>query len=446
MTVEHQPEVPILENAWNQYAQLDALSKKQSRLHHFWRRSIFALSVFAVLIAVITQVFSNSFPAGMNIALKVLLIALLLAVSVLAAFLNKFDVGSDWRVFRAGAEEIQKEIYLYRTLLRDANDRQERLEQRLNDILNQMHRTMGKELILNHSSAKVPPYYDPSDPYSDEGYKDLTADDYACYRLENQLAEHIRKLQRYERERSRQQIYILAAGGVGILLAAFGGNYNIWVAFTSSLVAVLIGWQGLRNLDPVVKNYRRIVVELMNIYDRWNTLEPEERSERDFFSMVKSTEDVLWSQNTEYIHPMQDTLAGETLEKADLTDNNLLKMTVEADDVFKDQKQDSEVVIPSLVREELDETSDEQLDEVPVSLAEEALSELVQAEFAAMAEAAGHTGPFAIQADQEGTRRLTETLDAIAKEFEEEEIGRDTPTSVLNDLLSRYPTTNDVKG
>jgi hypothetical protein len=38
------------------------------------------------------------------------------------------------------------------------------------------------------------------------------------------------------------------------------------------------------------------------------------------------------------------------------------------------------------------------------------------------------------------------SIQAIAEEFDGVEIGRDTPMSVLNDLMSRYPKTNDVKG
>ena len=148
---------------------------------------------------------------------------------------------------------------------------------------------MSGELVLGQSPVKIPPNFDSYNPNSDEGYSDLNGDEYVLYRLENQLAKYIRKEQQYEGERARQRIYILLAGGLGILLAASGGFYSIWVAVTTSLMVVLIGWQGLRNLDPVVKNSSRVVMELMTIYDHWKMLEPEERSKDEFFRMVKST-------------------------------------------------------------------------------------------------------------------------------------------------------------
>jgi len=41
---------------------------------------------------------------------------------------------------------------------------------------------------------------------------------------------------------------------------------------------------------------------------------------------------------------------------------------------------------------------------------------------------------------------FTTSLTQIQEEFEHVEIGRDTPKEQLNEILARYPTTNDVKG
>jgi membrane protein implicated in regulation of membrane protease activity len=618
MTDETQPKVPILEVAWNLYAQLDALSKKQLRTYYRWFGWISALGVFAILLAVIINTYPVNFPGVLNVWLKVLLISILIAASVLAAFVNKISHQNEGWISRVGAEKIQKEIYLYRTLHKNKPDRREWLERRLNDIQHHLHHGMSGELVLGQSPVKIPPNFDSYNPNSDEGYSDLNGDEYVLYRLENQLAKYIRKEQQYEGERARQRIYILLAGGLGILLAASGGFYSIWVAVTTSLMVVLIGWQGLRNLDPVVKNSSRVVMELMTIYDHWKMLEPEERSKDEFFRMVKSTEDVLLGQDIEYIRPMRDAFdeeTEETLEETELKDNvlqeavendveiasqdivdviveetsegvgvtdSILQGVDEIEEVFTDQKPDSEVEIApqdledvitektseeagmtesilhgadeieeaftdqmpdseveiapqnledvsteeapeeagltervlqdadeadetfkdqesddieveltSQVLEEFlpeetpeeaeltetviqaaDETgeaSEEQKSEIKVgvskkalddiqelpdefvnamsgSLAEEASSELVQAELVAMTEATSQAESFSVNTDRAGGGRLSDTLDAIAKEFEDVEIGRDTPASVLNDLLARYPTTNDVKG
>jgi phage-related protein len=73
------------------------------------------------------------------------------------------------------------------------------------------------------------------------------------------------------------------------------------------------------------------------------------------------------------------------------------------------------------------------------TLAEEASSELVQAELASMGQAIQ-------KAAQNLVGGLSSSLKAIQAEFEGVEIDGNTPMSVLNDLMSRYPKTTDPKG
>ena len=434
MTVEPQPNVPVLNIAWTRYTQLDALSEKHAKPHYRWRRWTAILGVLAALFAVITQAYSNFMPNWLSLALKVLLIATPITASVLASFVNKFYDGNDWLVSRAGAEEILKEIYMYRTLYKTKSDRREWLEKRLTNIQRQVFRGMGGELVLGKTPDKIPPYYDSDNPSSDPGFKDLTGPEYLKFRLEDQLAWHIRKVQQFETERTRMQVYILAAGGLGAFLAAMGGGFSIWVAVTASVGAALIGWQELRNLDGTIKNYSKVIMELSIIYDHWNMLEPEERTDAEFFQMVKSTEDVLWNQNIEYIKSMQEVLAKETLEEAELV-NDVLKKAVESDKAFKENMRDSIVNYASKNMDEARETLEEHFDEALGTLAEEASSELVQQELAAIG-----------QAISARVNKLSDSLKQIADEYADIDIGRDTPKEVLNDLLSRYPKTDEIKG
>lgn len=445
MAVDPQPTVPILNIAWTRYAQLDALSSKHSKPHFRWRRRISILGVLAALFAVVTQVYSDDMPATLSLVLKFLLISTPITASILAAFVNKFYDGNDWLVSRAGAEEILKEIYMYRTLFKNKRDRREWLEKRLANIQRQVLRGIGGELVLEKAPEKIPPYFNPDDPNSDPGFKDLTGSEYVRYRLEDQLAWHVRKVQQFEVERTRLQVYILVAGGLGTLLAAWGGGLSIWVAVTASLGAALIGWQELRNLDPTIKNYSKVITELMIIHDHWNALEPEERSDAEVFQMVKSTEDVLWSQNIEYIKSMQEVLAKETLEEAELI-NDVLRKAVESDAAFKQHMRESVVSYASQSMDEARETLEEQFDQALGSLAEEASSELVQQELAAIGQAAQAAVSFAVETVQAGAARLSDSLKTIADEFADVDIGRDTPKEVLNDLISRYPPTEEVKG
>ena len=172
----------------------------------------------------------------------------------------------------------------------------------------------------------------------------------------------------------------------------------------------------------------------MTIYDHWNALEPEERTDAEFFQMVKATEDVLWSQNIEYIRSMQEVLAKETLEEAELV-NDVLKKAVETDAAFKQHMRDSVVSYATQGMDEAREAFEEHVDQALGSLAKGASSELVQQELAAIGKAVSAR-----------VTKLSDSLKQIADEFAGVEIGRDTPKEVLNDLLSRYPTTEEVKG
>ena len=434
MTVEPQPNISILKIAWTRYAQLDALSEKRDKPFFRWRRWVAILGALAAFFAVITQVYSDYMPATLSLALRVLLIATPITASVLASFINKFYVGTERLAARAGAEEILKEIYMYRSFFKNKPDRRGWLENRLAYIQRQVFRGMGGELVIEKAPDKIPPYYDPDNPNSDPGFNDLTGPDYIKYRLENQLAWHIRKVQKLETDRTRLQVFILGAGGLGAFLAAWGGDLTIWVAVTATIGSALIGWQELRNLDGTIKNYSKVIMELMIIYDHWNMLEPEERTDAEFFQMVKSTEEVLWNQNIEYIKSMQEVLSKETLEEAELV-KDVLKNAVETDEAFKKHMRESVVSYTSQSMDEARETIEDQFDEALGSLAEEASSELVQQELAAIG-----------QAISSNVNKLSDALKQIADEFSDVEIGRDTPKEVLNDLLSRYPKTDEVKG
>jgi hypothetical protein len=142
---------------------------------------------------------------------------------------------------------------------------------------------------------------------------------------------------------------------------------------------------------------------------------------------------------------LEEFLPEETPEEAELTET-VIQAADETGEASEEQKSEIKVGVSKKALDDIQELPDEFVNAMSGSLAEEASSELVQAELVAMAEATSQAESFSVNTDRAGGGRLSDTLDAIAKEFEDVEIGRDTPASVLNDLLARYPTTNDVKG
>jgi hypothetical protein len=432
----------IITVAWTRYAQFDAVSLKRSRAFRRMRWWITFMGILATLFAILVETYPAEFPALGALVLKILLIATPIIASIFAAFIGKKYASGDWLVTRAGAEEIQKEIYFFRTILQKDPTRRIYLEKRLADIQRQVFRNTGGDLAIEPYAGQLPPYYYPDDPYSDPGFHNLTGDEYFQYRLSNQLAWHTNEINELEVERTRLFWLILLAGGIGAFLAALGGDFSLWVAFTASITAALIGWQELRNLDETMRNYSKLIRELVILHDHWLNLEPEERTEAEFYKMVKSTEELLWTQNMEYVKSMQNALAEASLEKEANLINRVLRESVEADERFKKSIEDSVVKATTEAATDAQKTLTERYQKTFGSLAEDASSETVQAELAAMEKAAAETA----QAVIVRFTGIADKLKEIADEFAGVEVGRDTPPSILNDLLSRYPKSTEVKG
>jgi hypothetical protein len=283
-------------------------------------------------------------------------------------------------------------------------------------------------------AGQLPPTsrYSPSDPLGDSGFHDISGDDYFRYRVEQQHKWHSNRVVKRQAERTRLQFFILASGALGTLLAII---LPIWVALAASFTAAFIGWQQLRNLDAVVKNYSKVRMELGIIMDHWRNLTPAEKTQTEFYNMVKSTEDILWSQNVEYIKAMQEALKESDLDEEANLINRVIKEQRESDARFKRSLEDSVVGYVTDGLNEAHEGLTEEFQNALGSLAEEASSDLVQAELASMQ-----------QAVSERFHGLRDSIEAIAEEFAGVEISRDTPRAVLNDYLSRFPKSQDALG
>ena len=444
--MENQPQqnTPILEVAWTRFAQLDAMSTERSKTHLRLRRWIAALGILTTLFAILSQLFAESISPVLGWILKFIFILTPIAASILAAYVSQFYSTGDWLVTRAGAEEVLKEIYAYRTILQNTPTRRMWLEERLGEIQRSVFRGMNGEMILKSYKGTLPPppRFDPKYPDSDPGFNDLTGDEYFSYRLANQLNWHIKEINKRQTERTRLKLYILVAGGVGALFAALGQPLTMWVALAAAFSAAFIGWQELRSLDSVVRNYSKVVLELNILSDHWKNLEGEERDQTEFYKTVRSTEDILWAQNVEYIKAMQEALRDSDLEEEASLVNRVIKEQRESDRRFRGAIADAVVDHTRESMLDSEQTLTEAYKETLGTLAEEASSDLVQAELAAMQEAMQE----AVENIAERIGGLSSSLKAIEEEFAGVEIGSNTPMSVLNDLMSRLPKTTDAKG
>jgi len=434
---------PILEIAWLRHADLDQAASRRTKAFYDIRKLIAWLGVLATLFAILTQqsIFKDA-ESLQGLIVKVLFIATPVLASIFAAFASKFYSNGAWLIYRAGAEEIKKEIYFYRTILPKDKSRRDYLERRLGEIQRQLFRNLGGEFAFEGYKGPLPSNYRKQDPNSDSGFHELTGDEYVKYRLKHQLDWHNNRINQRKRERRWMTIYILAVGGLGALLAALGGILALWVAFTASITAALLGWQELRKVDEIIKNYSKVVMELTIIYNHWQNLEPEERTPAEFELMVRSCERVLGAQNREYIRSLQEALQEANLEKEAALINQVIKESVESAERAKEAMQENIIDTTKEFLADTEQKVDETAKAVLGSLAEEASSEIVQKELDAMSTAITDAAENVMERVSSFTSSLTQT----AQDFAHVEIGRDTSTEELNTILASYPKTNDVKG
>ena len=441
METEAPKNPPILEIAWTRYAQLNATSIRRTAAHKRLRVWIALLGVLATLFAILYSSFFAEDPSLFGVVIHLFFLAMPIAASLMAAIGSRSFANGDWLITRAAAEEYLKEIYFFRTVLRGNEKRREYMEGRINEIQRQLFRGLGGELAFRPYTGAIPPYYSP-DYDSDPGFNDLTGEQYFKWRVEDQLRWHIREVNEYKRERGLLTILVVVVGALGTLLAAIGGTISLWVALTASIAAAIVGWQQLRNLDAVIKNYSKVILELTTVYDHWSNLEPEERSDAEFYKMVRGCEDILWAQNTEYIKTMQEALKESDFEKEASLVNKVIKESVESAERSKDMMRETLVEAAHEAIHEAEEKVEEVFKAAVGSLAEEASSELVQKELEAMGRAVSE----AAENVMERVSGLKSSLTQIAQQYAHVDIGRDTTKEELNEILSLYPKTTDVKG
>jgi Zn-dependent oligopeptidase len=143
----------------------------------------------------------------------------------------------------------------------------------------------------------------------------------------------------------------------------------------------------------------------------------------------------------EYIKSMQEALKDSSLDEEAKLINNVIQEQREADQRFRQSMTDAVVNQTSEVLDRAQNDLSEQFEQILGTLAEEASSDVVQAELAAMRESLQE---FSEQLAQRFG--LSDALESIANQFKDVDVSGDTPRGVLNDLLSRYPKTSEVKG
>jgi hypothetical protein len=183
-------------------------------------------------------------------------------------------------------------------------------------------------VVKPYTGDFINPLYSPdAESPNDEGVADLNPDDYMALRLEDQLNWHTNKIEEHQRDRRRYIILILITGGIGSLLASIDfivTGIAVWVALATAISTAITNWKELLGLDIIVSNYSKVILELNILRDHWNSLDPHEQTQPEFFRTVRATENLLWSQQLRFISAMR-----ESMEEAEAEQQKIVEEMIE---------------------------------------------------------------------------------------------------------------------
>jgi tetratricopeptide (TPR) repeat protein len=289
---------PVLESAWQRYAEFDANSRAATRGRGYLLQATVGLAVIAVLLAVFIGSYDTYLllPENFKATLRVILIVVLILDFISLAFTIRNQPLENAQVLRAAAEEIKKEIYFYRTVLQWHEERDSWLSQRLTEIQRNVADNFNTELTLKPYRGSLPPYYRPDNPISDPGFTRLFPDDYLRYRLEERLQYYGMAMIEPQQIKWYLNVGLFVTGGLSVLLATLGGSFTAWIALSIFAAAALIAWLEPGHLDTRVNTYNQLILALQIVRDDWKSLSREEQQTGEaFLKLVVATEKVIWS-------------------------------------------------------------------------------------------------------------------------------------------------------
>jgi len=298
----------VLEEAWGLFATYDALAVRMRTAFERFQLSTLVLGILATALALAYDGIGDGDPKD---ALRWLVIAAPIGVSVLIAVANRRGAGKRWVLLRAAAEAVKSEIYRYRTrtgvysgdALRgcaEPTDRPQRLAGRLTEIETGLTQTAASGGALTPYKGRLPPYA----AEGDDGFTRLGADRYMAVRIADQLGYYRKTVAKLDRQRARLQLLTLLAGGVGTLLAAVG--QEIWIGVTTAVAGAALAHLGYLQVDNTLVAYNRSAAQLAALkreFDAGGDRRP------DLESLVTRGETILSTELGSWVQQMTDALA-----------------------------------------------------------------------------------------------------------------------------------------
>ena len=317
---------PVLQQAWETFADYDSNANRQQRKFDRLQRAIIGLGIGGTALALVQQLYAPPVvpdPSPLPAAslwhagqygwwgLHQVLLLTPITLALLVAVANQFKQGNKWLLLRAAAEAVKREIYRYRARAMyyaetATTNPPGALAQRLEEITRRTIRTEVNttSLVPYDKRRGFPPYSGPDD----DGLAYLTPTRYVQVRLDDQFRYFRGKAVQLERQLKVLSWAILLIGAVGTYLAAI--NQPVWIALTTALVTGIGTYLGYRQVESTLGKYNQAATDLANVRIWWQALPPEDRGTQvTTDALVEHTEQVLQLDLDGWVQQMQNALA-----------------------------------------------------------------------------------------------------------------------------------------
>jgi hypothetical protein len=319
---------PTLEDAWQCFAKYDKNAVKAQKRFILQQKLILGLGVAATTLAVAYSTLDRIAETGNGGWLQPLanerllqimhgcVIVIPIVLSVLIAGSVKFNMGISWVMLRSSAEALKKEIFRYRLRVgeyfqeeggnsdprRDSRD--VHMARKVKQVSKRLMETQVNQTGLEPYKGQLPPYA----AEGDDGFSDLTPDEYVAYRVEDQFNYYQKKALRLSRELQRFQWLVYILGGVGTSLAAFG--FDVWIAVSSALATSFASFLEFKRVETNLVSCNMAASDIYDIRTWWRALsDSARRQQANIEILVSSTEAVIQSENLGWVQEMRDALS-----------------------------------------------------------------------------------------------------------------------------------------
>lgn len=271
-----------LRAAWKRHMEYSDASTRRKRTHSRVRLATIVLSLAASVLAV-TITYQDTVPqiAQISEGMRILLVVLPLVVAGTLTYAFQFMPSTSWVAYRVGSELIRHQIYLYRMQAGDyASKLQLGQQQLLIDRIAEADAKVAEigapepyiEKMSTDFAAQIKAR---TDTPNDDGFSQLTADEYIQFRLIPQRDWYINRMHEdYRRLRIWRAIVLIAAGSSSLLVVI--GQAPL-VAVATALGLSIGMYIDLKMYGRTYALYHLAAEKLENEINRWSILPAEQK-------------------------------------------------------------------------------------------------------------------------------------------------------------------------